>query len=206
MSYLDSISLFLIMLTLAVIPSTSVALVVTRSATLGISNGIAVAIGIVLGDLVFILLAILGLSVVAETMGAFFVVIKYIGGAYLLWIGYKLLTSQSKSTFSIDESRLKGNITVSFLSGFILTLGDVKAIFFYLSLFPAFVDLTAIVLSDLLIIIFVTIATVGGVKIAYAISASNVVNMTQGLKLQKGAKKLAGSFMIGAGSYLIVKA
>jgi threonine/homoserine/homoserine lactone efflux protein len=78
MSILDSISLFLIMATLAVIPSTSVALVVTRSATLGISNGVAVALGIVLGDLVFIFLAILGLSAVAEATGAFFVVIKYI--------------------------------------------------------------------------------------------------------------------------------
>ena len=59
MDLLDSISLFLIMIALAAVPSTSVALVVTRSATLGISNGVAVSLGIVLGDLVFIFLAIL---------------------------------------------------------------------------------------------------------------------------------------------------
>jgi len=206
MSFLDSISLFLIMITLAVIPSASVALVVTRSATLGVPNGVAVAIGIVLGDLVFILLAILGLSVIAETMGVMFAVIKYIGAGYLLWLGYSLLTSKNKSTYTVDESKLRGNIVVSFLSGFFLTLGDVKAIFFYVSLFPTFIDLTAIEYLDLLIIIFVTIATVGGVKIAYAIIAKKVVNLTQGMKLEKGAKKVAGSFMIGAGSYLIVKA
>jgi threonine/homoserine/homoserine lactone efflux protein len=206
MNFLDSISLFLIMITLAVIPSTSVALVVARSATLGISNGVAVAMGIVLGDLVFIFLAVLGLSVIAETMGAMFVIIKYIGGTYLLWIGYSLLTSQNKSTYTVDESKLRGNIVVSFLSGFFLTLGDVKAIFFYVSLFPAFIDLVAIEYLDLLIIIFVTIATVGGVKVTYAVIAKKVMNMTQGMKLQKGAKKVAGGFMIGAGSYLIVKA
>jgi len=108
-------------------------------------------------------------------------------------------------TFPVDESTLKGNIAVSFLSGFFLTLGDVKAIFFYVSLFPTFIDLTAVELSDLLVILLVTITTVGGVKIAYAIIAQKVVNVTQGLKLENGAKKLAGSFMIGAGSYLIVK-
>ncbi len=85
MSIIDSISLFVIMVTLAIIPSTSVALVVTRSATLGASNGIAVAIGIVLGDLTFILLVLLGMSVVAETMAGVFLTIKYVGGTYLLW-------------------------------------------------------------------------------------------------------------------------
>jgi len=194
------------MITLAVIPSASVALVVTRSATLGMSNGVAVAMGIVLGDLVFIFLAILGLSVIAETMGAMFVIIKYLGGAYLLWIGYSLLTSQNKSTYTVDESKLRGNIVVSLLSGFFLTLGDMKAIFFYVSLFPAFIDLVAIEYLDLLIIIFVTIATVGGVKVTYAVIAKKVVDMTQGMKLQRGAKKVAGGFMIGTGSYLIVNA
>jgi threonine/homoserine/homoserine lactone efflux protein len=63
------ISLLVTMLILAAIPSASVALVVTRSATLGIKNGISVACGIVLGDLIFVALAILGMSVLAETMG-----------------------------------------------------------------------------------------------------------------------------------------
>ncbi|WP_456449272.1 LysE family transporter [Thiolapillus sp.] len=58
------------MVVLAGIPSTSVSLVVTRSATLGIRNGMAVSAGIVLGDLAFIALAISGLSVVAEQMGS----------------------------------------------------------------------------------------------------------------------------------------
>ncbi|GJM04838.1 MAG: leucine efflux protein [marine bacterium B5-7] len=206
MSFLDSLSFFLIMVSLAVVPSTSVALVVTRSATLGVVNGVAVATGIVLGDLVFIFLAILGLSIIAETMGFMFVLVKYIGAAYLFWTGYSLLTSQNNTSYIVDESKLSGNIKVSFLSGFFLTLGDVKAIFFYVSFFPAFIDLTTIEYIDLLIILFVTIATVGGVKVSYAIIAKKIVNMTQGLKLERGAKKIAGSFMIGAGSYLVVKA
>ncbi|MDR4461217.1 MAG: LysE family translocator [Nitrospirales bacterium] len=206
MSFLDSISLLLIMGALAALPSASVALVVTRSATRGISHGVAVALGIVLGDIVFILLAILGLSAVAEAMGALFVVLKCMGGAYLIWIGYALFTSQSESVFLLHESGLKGSLAVSFLSGLLLTLGDVKAIVFYGSLFPVFLDVTAVKLSDFLIIILITVATVGGVKIAYAIAANRVVNITQSLGLAKGVKRLAGSVMIGAGSYLIVKA
>ncbi|MCK4675977.1 MAG: LysE family translocator [Gammaproteobacteria bacterium] len=206
MTIIDSISLFVIMVTLAIIPGTSVALVITRSATLGVANGIAVSLGIVLGDLIFILLAILGLSIVAETMGGFFLVIKYLAGAYLLWIGYTLLTSSTKNTITVSTGNTTGNFITSFLAGFFLTLGDIKAIFFYVSLFPAFIDPSILKLTDVFIIMLVTIVTVGGVKIAYAISARRAVTMTKGLKLEKAAKKFAGCFMIGAGSYLIVKA
>jgi threonine/homoserine/homoserine lactone efflux protein len=57
------------MLVLAAIPSASVALVVTRSATLGIKNGISVACGIVLCDLIFVALAILGMGFLAKQWG-----------------------------------------------------------------------------------------------------------------------------------------
>ena len=206
MTIIDSISLFVIMITLAIIPSTSVALVVTRSVTLGVANGVAVSFGIVLGDLIFILLAILGLSVVAETMGGFFLVIKYLGAAYLLWLGYTLLTSSNRTTITVSTNNTKGSFIASFLAGFFLTLGDIKAIFFYVSLFPTFIDLSSLKMTDIFIIMLVTTVTVGGVKIAYAISARKVAAMTKGLKLENRAKKVAGGFMVGAGSYLIVKA
>ena len=102
MSIIEIISLFGIMVALAAIPSASVALVITRSVTLGVANGIAVSVGIVLGDLIFILLAIFGLSVVAETMGSLFMIIKYLGAAYLLWLGYTLLTSKSTTVVAVE--------------------------------------------------------------------------------------------------------
>jgi hypothetical protein len=52
----------------------------------------------------------------------------------------------------------------------------------------------------------VTIVTVGGVKIFYAISANKLASLSKGYNLETNAKKVAGGFMVGAGSYLIVKA
>jgi len=201
----ESISLFIIMIVLALIPGASVALVVTRSITNGISNGIAVSLGIVLGDLLFILLAILGLSIVAETMGWLFMTIKYIGAIYLIWLGYILLRSRSKTTFSVSKRKVKGNLIASFLAGFFLTLGDIKAIFFYISMFPIFVNMEILKLTDVVMIMIITIITVGGVKIFYAFSARKIVSMSKGLNLENKAKKTAGGFLVGAGSYLIVK-
>ncbi|WP_126454747.1 LysE family translocator [Sulfuriflexus mobilis] len=206
MSIIETISLFGIMVALAAMPSASVALVITRSVTLGVANGIAVSVGIVLGDLVFILLAILGLSVVAETMGSLFMVIKYLGATYLLWLGYTLLTSKSNTTITLNKTIEKRNLAASFFAGFILTLGDIKAIVFYVSLFPVFIDLTALNVADILIIISVMVVCVGSVKILYAFSATKIASLARSHKLDNAARKTAGCFMVGAGSYLIVKA
>ncbi len=205
MSIVEILSLFVIMVSLAVVPSTSVAFVVIRSATSGVGHGVAVSAGIVLGDLVFIALAIFGLSVVAEAMGNLFMVIKYMGALYLIWFGFSLLMKSPGARESVNASRGRGSFIASFLAGFTLTLGDIKAIFFYASLFPMFVDLTALQTADVFAIVFVTIAAVGGVKIAYALSAQKIAALAKELKFERAARKIAGGFMVGAGSYLIEK-
>lgn len=206
MSIIESITLFGIMVALAALPSASVALVIVRSATLGIANGIAVTTGIILGDLVFILLAIFGLTVVAETMGSLFMVVKYLGATYLLWLGYTLMTSKSTITIKIDKTIKKQNLVTSFLAGFILTLGDIKAIIFYASLFPIFINLPALQVSDVLIIISIMVVSLGSVKILYAFSAVKVVSFTRNYTFDNATRKTLGVFMLGAGGYLIVKA
>ncbi len=206
MNIIETITLFGIMVVLAALPSTSVALVVTRSATLGVANGFSVAAGIVLGDLVFIMLAILGLSFVAETMGGLFMVIKYLGAFYLLWLGFSLLKSQSNIKIKTNSIRKNGNLITSFLAGLILTLGDVKAIVFYVSLFPMFIDLAALKVTEVLIVTLVTVVSVGGVKILYALFAEKIANLTREQKYENTARKAAGGLMIGTGTCLIIKA
>ncbi|MBL1275170.1 MAG: LysE family translocator [Ectothiorhodospiraceae bacterium] len=206
MSIIETITLFGIMVALAVLPSASVALVITRSATLGVANGIAVTAGIILGDLVFILLAIFGLTVVAETMGSLFMVVKYLGATYLLWLGYTLITSKSMTKITIDKTIKKQNLVTSFLAGFILTLGDIKAIIFYASLLPIFINLSTLQVSDVLVIISVMVISLGSVKLIYAFSAAKIVSVARNSKFDNVARKTAGGFMLGVGGYLIVKA
>ena len=91
MSIIQALTLFAVMVSLAALPSSSVALVVARSATAGVANGIAVSVGIILGDLLFVLLAVTGLATLAELMGEFFSVLKFAGGLYLIWLGVSLL-------------------------------------------------------------------------------------------------------------------
>ena len=206
MSIIGAISLFGIMCVLAAVPSTSVALVVTRSATLGIADGIAVSAGIVLGDLVFITMAILSLSVVAEMIGGLFVIVKYLAASYLLWIGFSLLLAKDETTIEVKKTREKSSLLASFLAGFFLTLGDVKAIIFYSSLFPTFIDVSRLQAIEMLVIFLVAILSIGGVKILYALSAHKIASISMAPIFEKVTRKIAGGFMVGVGTYLIAKA
>ena len=205
MGIIESITLLGIMVALATIPSTSVTLVVIRSATLDVKNGIAVAAGIVLGDLIFVMLVILGLSVLAENLASLFLIVRYLGATYLIWLGLTLLARKHTTGFTTNNPTGKGRLTTGFLAGLALTLGDIKAIFFYLSLFPIFIDLTALQLTDVFIITAITVVAVGGVKVVYAFSAAHIATLSKGLPFEPAIRKTAGGVMIGAGSYLIAK-
>jgi len=205
MTIIEIITLFGVLVALAAIPSTSVLLVVTRSLTAGVGNGVAVAAGIVLGDLVFVLLVTIGLSVVAETMGSLFVVIRYLGAIYLLWLGFSLVLTRNAAEDSANSVPGKGSFVASFLSGFALTLGDVKAIFFYVSLLPIFVDMANLGVRDIVILMLVTLTSVGGVKIFYALSATKLAELTTGFRYRNIIRRISGAVIMGVGGYIIVK-
>lgn len=204
MSLVEIAILFSVMTVLALVPSASVLLVVARSGTAGFKQGAAVTAGIVTGDLVFVFLAILGMTMLAEVAGGFFLLLRYLAAAYLIWFGIGILRAKPLLASHVSV-RKPANLASSFFSGFILTLGDVKAIFFYASLFPAFIDLTTITTLGITIISILTIVAVGGVKLVYAYSASKIMFSACGFKGQRAIKIAAGSFMIGAGTYLMVK-
>lgn len=202
----STLTFFLVMLALAAMPSASVALVVVRSATHGVPNGLAVAAGIVLGDLVFVALALFGMSVLAETLGAVFALLKYAAAGYLIWVGITLLRSATTPVPTPTPAGGRSSLFASLTAGLLLTLGDIKAILFYASLFPNLFDLAALAPADVLIIAAVTICTVGGVKVAYAVAANNVVGRLRGAKGHRFAQVAAGGVLTGTGAYVIFRA
>ena len=204
MTFSSSIVLLFALIAMAALPSASVALVVTRSATAGFPSGVAVAAGIVLGDLVFIALAVLGMSFLAEAMGSFFFVLKCLGGLYLIWLGLNLIRSSGECEIAVGGTGRR-SLLVSFSAGFLLTLGDVKAILFYASLFPAFVDIDGLATADFGKIVLVTVVAVGGVKVAYACAAQGFIRRFHSGKARKWISTAAGVCLTGAGGYLIVK-
>ena len=162
-------ALFAAMAVLAAVPSVSVFAVTARAASAGLAHGAATAAGIVLGDLVFILIAVFGLAVVTETMAAWLFLINYAAAAYLVWLAARLWRERSRT---IENERAEnGTLLSSFMTGLLITLADQKAVLFYLAFFPAFVDLPALTGADIAVIVAITLVAVGGVKLGYALAA-----------------------------------
>lgn len=203
MNLIEALTLLLVMLTLAAMPSSSVALVLARSVSAGRLSGAFCALGIVAGDLVFIAMALVGMSIVAEWLGAFFSVVKYCAGAYLIWLGFRLLKPEPSAT--APGANRASSFAADFSAGLLLTLGDVKAILFYASLFPTVVDMKSIGPWDIALITTITAVAVGGVKLAYAMFASTIVDSLRGRLASEAPRRLGGVVMIGCGSTLIAK-
>jgi len=186
----------------ALIPSVSSIAVVTRSATYGFVHGAFVSVGIVLGDITFILIAIFGLSILVDLMGNLFFIIKYLGGAYIVWLGIVLWRSK---TNALDvESISESSLVSSLLTGLIITLGDQKAILFYFSFFPAIFNLFTITYFEITGILFITIIAVGGAKLCYAYMANRASSLIKNTKAIKIVNITAASVMMGVGLFIIM--
>ena len=195
-------TLFFTMAILAALPSTSVIAVVSRSIACGFSHGIATSIGIVLGDICFIIIAILGLSFVAEAMGDLFIWVKLCAGTYLIWFGVGLWRSKPIAT-NVDSIQQTSLIS-SFLCGLFITLGDQKAILFYMGFFPAFINLREISNTDISIIILITIFAVGGVKVIYAFTSNRATRLFDNTRAKTILNRLAACAMLATGLYLVI--
>jgi len=191
------------LIVLAIIPSVSVLAVAARAAAFGFTHGLFTALGIVAGDIIFILVAIYGLVFVAEALGEQFTLIKVIGGFYLIWLGTTLWRADSRTQKSaaVKESSWSS----SFLSGLLITLGDQKAILFYLGFFPAFIDLSHMTAVDTLIIIVIAIVGVGGAKLVYAYLAGRASLILKDSRAVRGMNILAAAVMIAVGVVLLLK-
>jgi threonine/homoserine/homoserine lactone efflux protein len=202
LTYSTSATLFSAMLVMALVPSLSVMTVSARSAAFGFAHGVSTAIGVVAGDIVFILIVILGLAAIAESMEGLMLILKYGGGAYLVYLGIKLWRSKPKLQES-EESPAE-SIASSFMAGFLLTLSDQKAILFYLVFFPAFVDLSKLTFVDAIIIVIIATLSVGGAKLAYAFMAEKASKLLTP-KIHLAMNVLASLIMICVGARLILK-
>ena len=196
LSWTTALALFGAMVVLAALPSLSVLVVVSRASSLGFRHVVAAALGIVLGDLVLMAIALLGLAAVSEALGSWYRWLNLAAAAYLLWTGVTLWRARP----SVAEQTVATNssLAASLAAGWLLTLGDQKAVLFYLAFFPAFLDLQALTVVDAGAIALITFVAVGGTKCVYAALADRVR-----ARLEPGfgqvLNRIAGTLLVLAG-------
>jgi leucine efflux protein len=107
----------------------------TATGTAGFRAGAAATLGIIAGDQVLMWLAAAGVAAVLQANEALFKALQYVGAAYLIWIGVRLLVSKAASAPVIA---LRPRHFAR--QAFVITLMNPKAIVFYMAFFPLFID------------------------------------------------------------------
>lgn len=200
MSIFDILSFSFAIFLLAITPGPGVFAIISISLNSNMKNAFFMILGLVLGDIIFLLLAIFSLSSIQSILGEMFILIKYIGGLYLFYIAYKIFTSSSKINLNHNQNI---NLSKSFISGLLITLSNPKVILFYISFLPTFINLENLLLSDILIILTLVIILLSIVMGVYANSARKAKESFKDEKYIKKINFFAALAMSIAGSYLI---
>jgi threonine/homoserine/homoserine lactone efflux protein len=159
--------------------------------------------GIALGDLTFLLGAIFGLATLATHFEGLFTVIRWAGAAYLIYLGIKSWRAAPTDPSQIRVGSPKP--ISSFLGGLFLTLGNPKAILFYLGFLPAFIDLKTLTTADIMIVSSIDLAVLVSTMAGYAFLSSGARLLLRSQRALKYFNRGAGTVMIGAGVYIAAR-
>jgi len=128
-------------------PGTDSMYIITRSVSQGQAAGVYSVLGITTGALVHTLFAALGLSVLLANSPTAFMLVKYIGAAYLCYLGFKMLTSKNSNSIANHLSKDQ-NVTNQkavdgwkiYQQGVLTNVFNPKVALFFLAFFPQFID------------------------------------------------------------------
>ena len=188
-------------------PGPGVVATVARSAAFGFRSTVPFILGIASGDLIYVLFAILGLSMVAEILGELFIVVRWAGAAYLIYLGVKAW--RQPVSFSEDggtgfDIGRRGHVR-AYAGGLFLALGNPKVIIFYLSFLPTFVDLAALSLGGGIAIVTTVLSVLIGVLVGYALLGLQARRLFNTERALRNINRAAGSLMIAAGCSVAVR-
>ncbi|MFI7638713.1 LysE family translocator [Nonomuraea sp. NPDC049400] len=123
---------------LLVVPGPAVLYIVTRSVSQGRGAGLISVLGVHTGSLIHIAAAALGISALLAASATAFTIVKYVGVAYLLWLGVRKLMRRDESEEPVElpvQSKRR-----LFWEGFVVNVLNPKTAIFFLAFLPQFTD------------------------------------------------------------------
>ncbi len=127
-----------------------------RTVSGGFRSAWPLALGVAVGDVVWPLLAILGLSWVTSEYEHALTVLRWVACAFFLWLGWTVIRNADQQ-IAADSRLTRPGMVAGFLAGVAAILGNPKAILFYMGVLPGFFDLSAVTSQDILAICFLSL-------------------------------------------------
>ncbi|MES2105084.1 MAG: LysE family translocator [Pseudomonadota bacterium] len=150
----------------AAAPGPEIAAVVSRVLDGGIKAGFTLAAGIIIGKLLMLSAALLGLAALFSVLGPWFAGIKFLGAAYLLYLGIRKWTRAGRIGVTAADARLASR-TSELMLGMAMTLSNPVAIMFYLALLPGVLEVQQVNLQAFLLLCCIITGVMTVVVIGY---------------------------------------
>ena len=196
------------MFILAATPGPGLLLVSSQTSSHGLKAGFLTTLGIICADIVFILLVTLGLATLTKHLQFLMPWINIFGGCYLIFIGWQTIkvAISNASTDTKSSSNFKIKTLFGFaLSGFLITVGNPKAIFFYISFLPAFVDLNQLSMTDISIIILTAILAITPTMLFCAWMTQQVKTLGRNQQSRSIFIHCSAALIITVGTYMLYR-
>lgn len=178
-------------------PGPGIAALVARVLGRGTAGAVAFTAGLATGDVVWLAVAVAGLSALAQAFHGVFLVLKFAGAAYLLFLAWKLWTAPAIRTQAEATPRPDPSWRL-FLAGLAVTLGNPKVMVFYLALVPNLIDVAGITLlgfAELAATLLGVLAIVFGFYILLAARARRLLTSPRAVR---AINRTSGAIMAGA--------
>jgi threonine/homoserine/homoserine lactone efflux protein len=186
---------------LAVTPGPGIAYVVARTVAGGRSEGLASCFGTGIGGMLHVLAAALGLSLVVAQSAVAFNLVKYVGAAYLIYLGIRLLMRKDQE--STVGSVASQGARRALLEGVVVEALNVKTALFFLAFLPQFVALGEPLAPQLVLLGSICVALNTLVDIVAVFAAGRLLeSSTARAARARLLTRASGVTMIGLGAYL----
>lgn len=184
-------------------PGPSSLLCMTKGVTSGWKVGAYTALGSLTAITAIMTLSFTGLGMVVASSEVVFNAIKWLGAAYLIYLGIKALTSKQERYEQVaDKDTVKGSFKSNYISGFIVGASNPKAILFFTALFPQFIDPSAALFTQYSIFASTFVVLELSWLLFYAYLGSKSSSWVFGSGRAKLFNRLTGGVFIGAGALL----
>lgn len=180
-------------------PGPGVVLTLSNAIRHGVKPALSGVFGIALGILIIAIISASSLGILLATSALAFTIIKYIGAAYLIYLGIKLWRSPAinlNSNTDGGEGNQNPRYGVRFKEGFLVSVLNPKPIFFFMSLFPQFINHQQ---SYLLQFTYLTLTFCGLIIVvhtAYAFGANSIKGWLSSPKGSKTVNRVGGGVFV----------